>query len=91
MGFGNCDYIMRWKKENNNNINEDVLNDSDYYFICNYCGIEYSRKKDSFYYTYYFYICMKYYKDHIFYIGRDIKNKINISLHYKKVKSKLYK
>ena len=62
MGIGNCVCIMRWKKENNNQIVEDVLNDSDYYFIF-----------------------------HIFYIRRDIENKINISLHNKKVKSKLCK
>ena len=92
MGFRNCDCIMRREKENNNKIDVDFLNDSDYYFICNHCEIEYSRKKDSFYYyDCDFYICMKCYKEHFFYIGRDIENKITISLDNEKVKPKLCK
>ena len=63
-----------------------ILKDSDFFFTCNHCGIEYSREKDSFYCTACnFYICMKCYKDYFFYDGRDIENAIEVNMGNKEV------
>ena len=61
--------------------NQENLDDSDFFFTCNHCGIIYSRIKDSFYCTACdFYICMKCYKDYFFYIGRENENAKNINM-----------
>ena len=81
MGFNHYDCIKKLEMKFYEKNEVDFMNDSDYYFICNHCGIEYSRNKDSFYCTACdFYICMKCYKNHIFYIGRDTQNVVNNSL-----------
>ena len=70
--------------KNNNNYNKckvEILEDSEFFFRCNHCGIEYSRKKDTFYCTACdFYICMKCYKDYFFFIGRDSENAVEINM-----------
>ena len=64
----------------------DILDDYAFYFQCNHCGIEYSRKKDSFYCTACdFYICMKCYKNYYFYNGREIENKVKVNMKNEKV------
>ena len=58
----------------------EILEDNEFYFTCNHCGIEYSRKKDTFYCTACdFYVCMKCYKNYFFYIEREINNAVNIN------------
>ena len=72
-----------YKKNNAKIYNTDqveILENSDFFFTCNHCGIEYSRKKDSFYCTACdFYICMKCYKNYFFYNGRETENAINVN------------
>ena len=64
----------------------EILDDKEFFFTCNHCGIEYPRKKDSFYCTACdFYICMKCYKDYFFYIGRETENAVNVNMENKKV------
>jgi hypothetical protein len=49
------------------------------FFICNHCGKQISRKKYCYYCTACdFYICLKCYKDHFFFIGRDRENVVNV-------------
>ena len=72
------------KNPNEKKYNKDkveILENSEFYFTCNHCGIEYSRKKDSFYCTACdFYICMKCYKDYFFYNRRDTENAVNVRM-----------
>lgn len=64
----------------------EILDDYDFYFICNHCGIEYSRKKDTFYCTACdFYICMKCYKNYFYYEGRDVENVVKVHMGTKAV------
>ena len=59
----------------------EILEDNEFFFTCNHCGIEYSRKKDTFYCTACdFYICMKCYKNYFFYIGRDVENSVKVNI-----------
>ena len=49
------------------------------FFVCNHCGKQISRKKYAYYCTACdFYICLKCYKDHFFFIGRDRENVVNV-------------
>ena len=73
-----------YQKNEERKTNKDkveILEDSDYFFTCNHCGVEYSRKKDSFYCTACdFYICMKCYKNYFFFNDREVENAINIRM-----------
>lgn len=72
----------RGYKKNKYNKNDDgveILEDSEFYFTCNHCGVEYSLKKDSFYCTACnFHICMKCYKNYFFYNEREVENAVNV-------------
>ncbi len=57
--------------------------DDKFYFICNHCGIEYSRKKNSFYYIILlviFIFVWNVIKIIFLYIGRDTENAVNNNL-----------
>lgn len=73
-----------YQRNGNKRYNKDkveILENSEFYFTCNHCGIEYSRIKDSFYCTACdFYICMKCYKNYFFYNGRETENAINVRM-----------
>ena len=74
------------EKQKRNEYKVLILNNYDFFFVCNHCGVEYSRKKDSFYCTVCdFYICMKCYKDYFFYKGREIENAINNNMENREI------
>lgn len=76
-----CKTKGKQKEVRYNKYKVQILDDSEFFFKCNHCGIVYSRKKDSFYCTACdFYICMKCYKDYFFFIGRDTENALNVNM-----------